>query len=159
MNKCKKCESEFIPCKGLVNYCSMECRQSRERPESVRQKISKGVKSNGYLQSTEWLKSISEANCNKNRIKKVKETWVSKRDYENSHIGTLKRYYLENKHSCEQCGLSEWMNYPITLEVHHKDSDVNNNNFENFQALCPNCHSLTEGWRGRKRVNPNDNSK
>jgi hypothetical protein len=51
----------------------MECRQSRERPESVRQKISKGVKSNGYLQSKEWLKSISEANRNKNRIKKVKE--------------------------------------------------------------------------------------
>jgi len=30
MNKCKKCDLEFEPVKGLINYCSLKCRNSRE---------------------------------------------------------------------------------------------------------------------------------
>lgn len=29
MNKCKKCNLEFHPVKGLINYCSLKCRNSR----------------------------------------------------------------------------------------------------------------------------------
>lgn len=29
MNICKKCKTEFEPSKGLVNYCSLQCRNSR----------------------------------------------------------------------------------------------------------------------------------
>lgn len=150
MNKCKKCGSEFTPQKGLVNYCSMDCRQSRERPDDVRRKISESVKKNEYLQSDEWKRNSAEANRREDVILKKKQTWVEKRDYESAHIGSLKKWYLEDKSGCEECGISEWRGKPIVLEVHHKDSDTNNNTFDNFQALCPNCHSLTEGWRGRK---------
>ena len=50
---------------------------------------------------------------------------------------------------CEQCGLSEWMGMPITLEIHHKDGDSLNNQLDNLQLLCPNCHSTTDNWKGR----------
>ena len=56
--------------------------------------------------------------------------------------------YLRGWH-CECCGLSEWLNQPITLEVHHKDGDRLNNVLENLELLCPNCHSYTENWRGK----------
>ena len=36
----------------------------------------------------------------------------------------------ENK--CEICGLSEWMNKPIPLELHHKDLNHYNNNIDNL---------------------------
>lgn len=49
-------------------------------------------------------------------------------------------YFKEN---CEMCGLSEWIGYKIPLELHHKDNNHNNNNLENLQILCPNCHYLT----------------
>ena len=62
MNKCKKCSKEFQPSKGLINYCSMSCRNSRSRPESVRRKISEGVKKSEYLQSEEWLQNLTAAN-------------------------------------------------------------------------------------------------
>jgi hypothetical protein len=150
MNKCKKCGSEFTPQKGLVNYCSMECRQSRKRPESVRRKIAESVKRNGYFQSEEWKRNNAEANRSKEKIQKQKQTWVDKRDYESAHMSSLKKWYLEDNQNCERCGISEWNGLPIILEVHHKDSDTTNNTFDNFEALCPNCHSLTEGWRGRK---------
>ena len=52
-------------------------------------------------------------------------------------------------HKCENCGLETWLEKPITLEVHHKDGEHLNNELDNFQLLCPNCHSYTENWRGK----------
>jgi len=40
MNKCKKCSKEFEPVKGLVNYCSLECRNSRSWSEEDKKKKS-----------------------------------------------------------------------------------------------------------------------
>lgn len=38
--------------------------------------------------------------------------------------------------SCERCGYSK---YEI-LQVHHKDRVRANNNFDNLELICPNCH-------------------
>jgi 5-methylcytosine-specific restriction endonuclease McrA len=50
------------------------------------------------------------------------------------------------EHRCECCGLSEWNGIPITLQAHHKDGDKTNNELENLQLLCPNCHSQTDNY-------------
>jgi hypothetical protein len=58
----------------------------------------------------------------------------------------LRRKLIEDgikKCECEMCGLSEWMGSKISLELHHVDGNRFNNNFDNLQILCPNCHSLT----------------
>lgn len=41
---------------------------------------------------------------------------------------------------CERCGLSEWMGKPIPLELHHKNGNHYDNNLENLEILCSNCH-------------------
>lgn len=51
-------------------------------------------------------------------------------------------------HRCEICGNETWLGQKIKLEVHHKDGDHYNNTLNNLQLLCPNCHSMTENWRG-----------
>lgn len=75
------------------------------------------------------------------------------------HSDRLRRRLLcENvkKHQCEMCKLTEWFNKPIPLELHHIDGNHNNNNLNNIQLLCPNCHSLTNTYRGRKKkLSPN----
>jgi hypothetical protein len=58
-------------------------------------------------------------------------------------------------HKCECCGMEEWMTKPIPLEVHHKDGNSLNNEIENLMLLCPNCHALTENYRG-KNINQGD---
>lgn len=52
-------------------------------------------------------------------------------------------------HKCECCGNTEWLNKPITLEIHHIDGNNQNNEMNNLQLLCPNCHSQTDNWRGK----------
>ena len=50
---------------------------------------------------------------------------------------------------CECCGLSEWQGVPISLEIHHINGNNRDNRIENLQLLCPNCHALTDNYRGR----------
>jgi hypothetical protein len=52
-------------------------------------------------------------------------------------------------HCCENCKQDEWMGGPIPLEVHHKDGDSLNNEMDNLSLLCPNCHALTDNYKGR----------
>lgn len=68
-----------------------------------------------------------------------------------TRISHLKSHLIELRgHKCENCGNSEWFDQPIKLEVHHIDGNRTNNNLENLQLLCPNCHSLTPNWRRQK---------
>lgn len=52
----------------------------------------------------------------------------------------------ENK--CELCGVSIWQGVQLPLELHHIDCNHFNNNFDNLQILCPNCHSIQPGNSG-----------
>lgn len=50
---------------------------------------------------------------------------------------------------CSQCGCDgHWQNGEIALEIHHINGINTDNRIENLQYLCPNCHALTENYRG-----------
>ena len=57
------------------------------------------------------------------------------------------------QHQCERCGLSEWCDHPIPLELHHANGINNDHRLENLQLLCPNCHALTDNYRGKNQYN------
>ena len=52
---------------------------------------------------------------------------------------------------CQSCGRYEWLDKPIPLEIHHKNGDNRDNRLENLILLCPNCHALTDSYRGRTK--------
>ena len=62
---------------------------------------------------------------------------------------TLKAIINLRGRKCECCGFTEWLGKPINLEIHHIDGDHNNNELENIQLLCPNCHSYTDNYCGK----------
>lgn len=43
MKTCKKCGTDFEPSKGLVSYCSLKCRNSRNHSDEVKKKISNSI--------------------------------------------------------------------------------------------------------------------
>ena len=59
----------------------------------------------------------------------------------------FKEGYKEEK--CEMCQLTEWLGGKLPLELHHKDGNKNNNSLDNLEIICPNCHSLTETYKGK----------
>ncbi len=68
---CKKCGTKFEVTKGLINYCSLKCRNSRgERSEEVKEKIRNGL--NQFIISDKYIKKVGDASPNwKPKIEKI----------------------------------------------------------------------------------------
>lgn len=66
----------------------------------------------------------------------------------------IKRYLMEKyNYKCSKCGWNERNQFTgnIPLEVHHKDGDYTNNDEDNLDLLCPNCHSLTATYKAANK--------
>ncbi len=53
---------------------------------------------------------------------------------------------------CAICGLGpKWNGRPLSLQLDHANGVHNDNRRENLRLLCPNCHSQTATFAGRRR--------
>ncbi|MFE7382596.1 HNH endonuclease [Streptomyces zhihengii] len=53
---------------------------------------------------------------------------------------------------CALCGVAPWWNgRPLRLEVDHLNGRWWDDRPGNLRLLCPNCHAVTDTWRGRNR--------
>lgn len=82
---------------------------------------------------------------------KIEDILVEHSTYETSKL--KRRLFLEGykEKKCECCGNTEWMGKPMPLELHHINGDNSDNRIENIEILCPNCHALTENYRGKNK--------
>lgn len=62
-------------------------------------------------------------------------------------IRLLKEGLKEAK--CEICNNTEWLGQPIKFELHHINGNHKDNRITNLMILCPNCHSVTNNYRGK----------
>ena len=74
---------------------------------------------------------------------------------------TIRRYLFEKyDNKCCKCGwgiINPFTN-KVPLEVHHKDGNYKNNDEENLELLCPNCHSLTATFKGSNKGHGRNNN-
>ena len=81
---------------------------------------------------------------------KVREA-IESGNYTRANAFTYFKKTTEYKCSC--CGISDWNDKPITLQIDHIDGDNSNNVIKNLRYLCPNCHTQTDTW-GVKNASP-----
>lgn len=51
-----------------------------------------------------------------------------------------KFYRIHAKPVCERCGFTAV--HQCQIDIHHKDGNHENNNVENLESICGNCHRL-----------------
>ena len=67
-------------------------------------------------------------------------------------LRTIKKSMIKHFwHTCFSCWLSNWLSWPIPLEVHHINWKSLDHRLENLQLLCPNCHALTDNYKFKNK--------
>jgi len=80
-------------------------------------------------------KTCSRACANKHRVG-IKYRLNRPKDKVNSYKGLKIRLLQQRGKKCERCSYGK---YEI-LQVHHKDRNNRNNELNNLELICPNCH-------------------
>ena len=153
MKVCPKCGLDHS---NPGYFCSRVCANSRTWNFVNKSEVSNSL--------TKYYKGLTEEQkqVRKDRMAKVIEAnkAAALARLMDADISTLghdarrKRVLIEQNFCCGRCGISDWLGSVIVLELDHIDGNKKNNVRDNLIALCPNCHSQTPTWRGRKRVMP-----
>jgi 5-methylcytosine-specific restriction endonuclease McrA len=152
IKQCPKCSNEFDSYSkwGEKKFCSRKCANSRTFSEESRKKKSNALKGKSNPFSIKdkdaWAAKIKET-----ALQKYLATPFEELGIENKR----RRVFEEQNFCCSNCGISEWQGKKIPLELEHKDGNNQNNERSNLEGLCPNCHSITETWRGRNKPSKN----
>lgn len=144
------CGNEVFSRNPKAKYCSLSCSNLRfknRRPLASCASCGKTVP----RAAQKYCSSL----CQRTYQFNIRAAALEQGDYKTHSCNRFIRKYLVSKigERCSRCGWAE--RHPRTarvpVEVEHIDGNWQNNRPENLTLLCPNCHSLTDTFRGLNR--------
>lgn len=103
------------------------------------------IKSTAQIKRSKTGNMYCSRSCSASKNNSLFKKWINHPQYKSGE-----RVYRKNKFDsiknpvCEKCGYDNI----LALDIHHIDRNRKNNNLDNLQILCCNCHRLEH----RKRV-------
>jgi hypothetical protein len=138
-------EAMFLTSSGK-NCCS----EKYQSCPGIKQKASKKLmKMHAEGRGYKFTKEDIDKDNKKRYDSAIANAFVKDSTYANDYIKPRFIKHFLDEYKCFECGIKEWNNKPIVLELEHTDGNNRNNLPENLKLLCPNCHSQTSTFRGR----------
>lgn len=147
MKICPKCNTSH---EKSGKFCSRSCANSRSWTVEIN--AARSAKLSGkpctrvIADMDKWRENIKQAWLDKYNATPYEELGMENR---------RRRVFEEQNYCCNKCGINEWQGVKLSLELEHKDGNNMNDVRENLEGLCPNCHSITDTWRGRNKPSKN----
>lgn len=159
---CEHCNNEIKEIYGSGRFCGPKCARSfstSTNRKSINRKLSQRL--SGRKLSESHIESIKKSWQNENRPRKTNKNRTNLDDLlvVNSSYTTqcIKRRLLQEnmlEYKCNQCPNTGTHNdKPLTLQLHHINGNNRDHRLENLELLCPNCHSQTDNYGFKKRIN------
>lgn len=150
---CKCCKNKYIVFKSFINktkFCSRLCKDTFKK---LKRKTFKCLYCNeNFLEKYSTENKFCSSKCC-GLHKKEKNTVEKVLPGKSNNNRKIREYLLKTRgSSCEICLCPALHNNkPLVLQVHHRDGNSDNNNLNNIQLLCPNCHSQTDTFCTRNK--------
>jgi hypothetical protein len=159
---CEHCGLEHDGSYASGRFCSPKCSRTfstASKREEINTRVSEKLQGResvlkGRKQSREIVERRLQGFTPEKRkeagekVKQLRYDDYARKSFDElSYTLKKRRVKDEQNDKCNRCGLSEWLELPIALEIEHKDGNNSNNSRENLEALCPNCHAQTPTWR------------
>lgn len=87
------------------------------------------------------------------------EVFTNKKFIHTRRLRELLVKYGYKEEICEICGIKDWNNKKLVLQLHHIDGNRYNNDISNLLIVCPNCHSQEPHFRGRNKLTAKEKAK
>jgi Zn finger protein HypA/HybF involved in hydrogenase expression len=132
--------------KEALNYFGLENKGGNFR--TIKQRISEL-----NIDISHFLNNVEASNLTRKLSKdEFEQNWLIENSTRNRFH--LKKYLTKFKlldYKCHKCNnLGSWMGEQMILQLEHINGISNDNRLENLCFLCPNCHSQTLSFAGRK---------
>lgn len=145
------------------NYSLEEFKIICKESESIREVLSKmGYSPNGGGTAARIKRLIQENQIDTHHFngqghtKNIGKYRTATEKYLNNEVAItshkLRKRLLEEgifEYKCSCCGMTEWLNNPIPLELHHKNGNKKDNRLDNLELRCPNCHYFTDTYKSK----------
>ena len=145
-------------CKNSYSYAEVLRKAGRKQgggtQATLRKKIQEFNIDISHFTGQKWQNSPNQINKQISREKySLDEVFIKN----SSVTQKVLRGYVERhnilEYKCEVCGCDgHWQNGIISLEIDHINGDNSDNRIENIHYLCPNCHALTDTYRGKNKA-------
>ena len=121
--------------------------------QTLKKKIAEWEIDISHFTGQRWQKSPNQMPQQKKEKYTLDEVFCKKSPVAQKVLrGYVERHQLL-EYKCINCGCDgNWYGGKIALELDHIDGDNTNNEISNLRYLCPNCHALTETYRGRNKA-------